>query len=335
MSLADELLADLEEDGDADDENTTVVDAGNNEIEEITDADEQGASAGGIYDRVTAVARLRHSDRFAQLMQRLRNSVAFDRSTKRLVGPVEADPDYLLIVDLNQLASEIDHEINVIHKFVRDKYQKRFPELESLVPGALDYLAAVAELGNDIDVKAQHKDTMSRILLPATVIVVSVTASTTQGKPLTVDELAAINEACTMATELHEAKLDIYKFVEERMALIAPNLSTLVGAGTAAMLMGQAGGLIQLSKMPSCDILVLGTQRRTLAGFSSSAVLPHTGFVYYLPAVQALPPDLRRKGARLVSAKCTLAARIDAVHASPDGAEGRKLLEQVGTFLFV
>ena len=45
--------------------------------------------------------------------------------------------------------------------------------------------------------------------------------------------------------------------------------------------------------------------------------------------MQALPPYLRRKGARLVAAKCTLAARIDSFHESLDGAAGRKLLEEI------
>lgn len=32
---------------------------------------------------------------------------------------------------------------DIIHKFIRDKYSKRFPELESLVPNALDYIRTV------------------------------------------------------------------------------------------------------------------------------------------------------------------------------------------------
>lgn len=77
----------------------------------------------------------------------------------------------------------------MIHKFVRDKYEKRFPELESLVPMPLDYVNTVKLLGNDIDTKGQNKDLLSAVLPPATCIVVSVTASTSQGKPLEPEEL--------------------------------------------------------------------------------------------------------------------------------------------------
>lgn len=57
--------------------------------------------------------------------------------------PVEADPEYQLIVEANNITVEIDNEINVIHKFTRDHYSKRFPELESLVPTPLEYIRTV------------------------------------------------------------------------------------------------------------------------------------------------------------------------------------------------
>ena len=50
-----------------------------------------------------------------------------------------------------------------------------------------------------------------------------------------------------------------------------------VGASVAAKIMGVAGGLVALTKMPSCNIMLLGSQKRTLTGFSSTAINPHTG----------------------------------------------------------
>lgn len=53
---------------------------------------------------------------------------------------------------------------------------------------------------------------------------------------------------------------------------------------------GVAGGLTNLSKMPACNIMLLGAQRKTLSGFSSTSVLPHTGYIYHSDIVQSLPP---------------------------------------------
>jgi len=67
-----------------------------------------------------------------------------------------------------------------IHRFTRDKYSKRFPELESLVVGQLEYVMTVRELGNDLD-RAKNNEILQQFLTQATIMVVSVTASTTQG----------------------------------------------------------------------------------------------------------------------------------------------------------
>ena len=48
----------------------------------------------------------------------------------------------------------------------------------------------------------------------------------------------------------------ILQFVESRMSSIAPNLSLIVGSEIAAKLMGLAGGLHALSRMPACNVLV-------------------------------------------------------------------------------
>ena len=42
-----------------------------------------------------------------------------------------------------------------------------------------------------------------------------------------------------------------------------------------------------------------------------------------------MPPDLRKKAARLVSSKCTLAARVDSFHDSADGNVGQRLREEI------
>ncbi|XP_067121619.1 U4/U6 small nuclear ribonucleoprotein Prp31 [Centruroides vittatus] len=321
MSLADELLADLEDAGDNDDEQFFHQDANIQEVDDIAMEPEITLMS------VRAIAKLRDSEELEKIMKAIEVRSKNERKDE-VIGPVEADPEYQLIVEANNLAVEIDNEVNIIHKFTRDKYSKRFPELESLVPGALEYVSTVKELGNELD-KAKNNETLLQFLTPATIMVVSVTASTTQGQLLSDDELKIVFEACEMAIEMNNFKQQIYNYVESRMSFIAPNLSIIVGASIAAKLMGVAGGLTKLAKMPACNVLVLGSQKKTLTGFSTTAIMPHTGFVYYSDIVQNTPPDLRRKAARLIAAKCTLAGRVDSFHESVDGHIGHNLREEV------
>lgn len=84
--------------------------------------------------------------------------------------------------------------------------------------------------------------------------------------PLTDIERQHIEEACDMAIDLSNYKAKIFDYVESRMTFIAPNLSMIVGASTAAKILGVAGGLTKLSKIPACNIILLGSQKKTLAG---------------------------------------------------------------------
>jgi U4/U6 small nuclear ribonucleoprotein PRP31 len=282
-------------------------------------------------ESVKEIAKLLDSEKLNKVIERIKY---YQLSTNKMTnlsqinGAVEQNPEYKLIVEANNLTVEIDNEINVIHKYIRDKYAKRFPELESLVPTALDYIKTVRELGNDVE-RAKHNERLQSFLTTATIMVLSVSASTTQGTKISEQELAYINEACDISCQLNEIKLKIFEYVESRMTFIAPNLSIIVGASCAAKLMGIAGGLTNLGKMPACNILLLGQQKRNLSGFSSVQVLPHTGFIYYSDICQSVPADLRRQVARIVAAKCTLAARVDSFHESHDGSLGYKFKAEV------
>lgn len=272
MSLADELLADLEEAGE--DGNVDFVDNDNIEEAMETSADSDSKS-------VKYIAKLRDSKQLSDILEKIQEFS--QQPIGKMFGPIETDPEYRLIVEANNLTVEIDNEISIVHKYTRDMYAKRFPELESLVPSALDYIKTVQLLDNDLEV---GKVDLTEILPSATKMVVSVTASTTQGERLEPDELERVMEACQMALDLVEAKSKIFEYVESRMSFIAPNTSWIVGATAAAKLMGSAGGLTGLSKMPACNVLLLGAQKKTLTGFSSAAILPHTGHIYYCDLVQ-------------------------------------------------
>lgn len=318
MSLADELLADLEEAAEEGEVDFRDHDDGIEEAMETTDSLDSDSKS------VKSVAKLKDSKQLNDVLSGIEKFSNQPRD--KVFGPVEVDPEYQLIVEANNLTAEIDNEVNIIHKYVRDIYCKRFPELESLVPHPLDYIRTVELLGNDLEA---IKVDLTDVLPPATKMVVSVTASTTQGEKLEEDDVERLMEACKTVTDLLEAKINIFEYVESRMTFIAPNLSIIVGASTAAKLMGSAGGLTSLSKMPACNVLLLGSQKKTLSGFSSAAILPHTGHIYFSDFIQNMPADLRKKAARIVAAKCSLAARVDSFHENTDGSVGQQLRENI------
>ncbi|KAF7495732.1 U4/U6 small nuclear ribonucleoprotein Prp31 [Sarcoptes scabiei] len=322
MSLADELLADLEDDDVPEDESLINL--------EIVPDKQNLESTQRQYSSVDLLTKIIGSDELAKAIDeinfRRKNDVEFSKC--QIAGSVESHPEYKLVVDANNLAVQIDNDINICQKFVRDKYAKRFPELESLVPNAMDYLMTVKELNNDLD-NVKNNEKLLEFLTQATLMVVSVTASTTQGTLLSKEELNSIIDACDKAIDIYQKKLLIYQYVESRMNFIAPNLTVIVGSSIAAKLIGLAGGLTNLSKMPSCNIRSLGSTRKTLSGFSVTSITPHNGLIFQSDIVINLPSDMRKKAATLIANKCALASRADAVHSYPDGSIGRKFREEI------
>lgn len=215
-----------------------------------------------------------------------------------------------------------------IHKFIRDLYAPRFPELEQMITNPIDYVRAVQLIGNEKDL-AKLDGQLKKFLQAATVMVVTVTAATAPGQQLSQDKLDKVMEASRVVLSLEECRQRITNYVSSRIQVFAPNLSAIVGTRTAAQLMGVAGGLLSLTRVASCNLPSLGASKRVLAGFSSANPAMRNGFIWGCELVQSVPAEFQRKVVSLVSAKIALAARVDAVHQSMDGSAGLKFRDEI------
>lgn len=234
------------------------------------------------------------------------------------MGIIEADPEYQLIVQANDLSMEIDNELRIVVQFIKQRYAERFPELERLVLNPLDYAKVVKMIGNQEDLVHLQ---LNSIVANATAMSIAVTATTTDGAMLSEAKLQTIIRACDMAIDLDIAKSTIIHYVQSRIEIIAPNVTQVVGALTAAKLVGQAGGINGLARLPSCNVPSLGKKQGIANGFSKIGHAAQ-GYLYFCPLVQSVPEDLRKQALRQISGKLILAARIDSVHDAPAGETG-------------
>jgi U4/U6 small nuclear ribonucleoprotein PRP31 len=252
------------------------------------------------------------------------------------VGTIEDNPEYHLLTQSNTLSTSIDNEIILVHKFIRDHYSIRFPELETLVTNPLDYAKVVTIIGNgpmdqeSIKTLQTSKNnrlgaTLRSVLDGPSVMIVTVEATTTKGREMTPVELERVMRACDMTLALDRAKKTLTDYVQSRMNLFAPNLTALIGSLTAAQLLNFAGGLTGLAKTPACNLPPLGSKKQSGTGFATNVGVRQQGFLYHSPIIRGIPNDLKRQAMRIVSAKVVLAARVDRVHNSPDGSTGEEL----------
>eukprot|EP01133_Synstelium_polycarpum_P005738 gene5738-6640_t len=110
---------------------------------------------------------------------------------------------------LTSLLSDIQHEIYLIHKFVRGRYSIKFPELDTSVQNPLDYISVVKRIGNETDLT---KVNLNDLLPKTSIMILVVTFSSTTGKNITDQEMAKITDACNMALELDTNKKLVSQF---------------------------------------------------------------------------------------------------------------------------
>ncbi|KAG6878120.1 hypothetical protein C0993_012124 [Termitomyces sp. T159_Od127] len=347
-----------DDEGDNQEIGALVLEGGVKPAEELDAEDVQQMELGNIAD-VTKIAKLEGSKRMAEILNDIEKYQANPSTAAVMALPAHLNPEYNVIVQANNLSVDVDNEILVVNKFIRDHYASKFPELEQLVTDPVMFNRSVRVLGNHevrsfsfppvnlafTFYKDPTKVDLNGILPPALIMSIFMTATTTSGKPLADSEWGAVERACDLSDRLEEAKkkvffhsdrlvpfqheAQIFMYVSSRMNMLAPNISAIVGTTTAAKLLGVAGGLAGLAKMPSCNVHLLGAQKKIAAGFSSATQKRHTGFIFQCELVTHTPPEYQLKVQRTIGAKTVLAARMDLERQRRDGSYGETLRDKI------
>jgi U4/U6 small nuclear ribonucleoprotein PRP31 len=302
---------------------------------EATKAKVEKMQLGSVKD-VRTVASLMHT--LEPVLEKIKEFQAQEAGRDANLGNIEDHPEYTLLTQCNGLSTQIDGEIMIVHKYIRDHYSARFPELEGLVTTPLEYAKVVAIIGNgpmdSESIKAlqtstdnQFKVSLKGVLDGPSLMIVTVEATTSKGRELSSEELHRVRQGCEMTVALHDAKRTLRDYVQSRMSIFAPNLTALIGALTGAQLLNAAGGLTGLSKTPACNIASWGSKKRQ-AGLSTNIGIRQQGFLYNSDMIRSIPTELKKQAMRIVSNKLVLAARVDRVHSQPDGSTGEDLKRQ-------
>ncbi|KAM3548271.1 hypothetical protein ARSEF4850_009507 [Beauveria asiatica] len=344
-TVADELLNDFGSSGDESEEvenglQTTAADGMDVDVgeEQAEENSEEASKAriekmqfGAVKD-VRSVASLMAT--LEPILEKIKQYQS-QPATQAGIGNIEDHPEYHLLTQSNSLSTQIDGEVALVHKFIRDHYSTRFPELERLVTTPLEYAKVVSIMGNcpmdSESIKALQTSTdnplgmgLKAVLDGPSLMIVTVEATTSKGEEMTPDELARVRQACEMMVALHAAKTSLTEYVQSRMNIFAPNLTALIGSLTAAQLLNAAGGLTGLSKTPACNLPSWGSKKRQ-AGLATNIGVRQQGFLYNSEIIRGIPSDLKKQAMRIVAAKLVLAARVDRIHSSPDGSTGDNL----------
>jgi len=158
--------------------------------------------------------------------------------------------------------------------------------------------------------------------------------SRSMGMQLRDEDIILLQEYATQLKQLYDLKKKMDKYLGKIVPEEMPNVTALLGHLLAARLLANAGGLERLAKMPSSTIQLLGAEKALFRALkemrnqrgrtgppTGDAKVPRFGILFTHPDISGAPNEQRGKIARLLSAKVTIAARMDFYGKENHGAE--------------
>lgn len=227
--------------------------------------------------------------------------------------------DFISIISiLNDILSFIRIGIESLHAFIVEKYNKKFPELESLIPNLIEYADCVRVLEtaeNFTDSNISLLLSTDAHLTKEQIMVLTMTMKTgfNQLNKYDIQEKEQILEACEQTNRLNKIIGIINSYLSVNVHIIAPNLTALIGSKVASLLIAHAGGILELSEIPSCNLASIGKKKyQTHTHQTHFSGVRQEGYIYHSDLIQKQDIGTHKQMLRMVCAKIALAARVDA-----------------------
>eukprot|EP00656_Telonema_subtile_P024955 TRINITY_DN270_c0_g1_i3.p1 TRINITY_DN270_c0_g1~~TRINITY_DN270_c0_g1_i3.p1 ORF type:complete len:295 (-),score=120.95 TRINITY_DN270_c0_g1_i3:274-1158(-) len=138
-------------------------------------------------------------------------------------------------------------------------------------------------------------------------------AQLSMGTEISEEDLENIHALCTQTIKLTEYRTELYDYLKNRMAAIAPNLTVLVGELVGARLISHAGSLMALAKQPASTVQILGAEKALFRALKTKKDTPKYGLIYHASLIGQAQPKFKGKISRVLAAKCALSIRVDAL----------------------
>ena len=107
-----------------------------------------------------------------------------------------------------------------------------------------------------------------------------------------------------------------------------PSLSAIAGPMIAAKLCVAAHGRMRLARLPAGTVQILGAEKAFFSHLKQGTKPPKHGLIYSHVLISRSPKPVRGRISRMLAARMSLAARIDAFNGDSWGEEELRLIEE-------
>jgi len=258
-----------------------------------------------------------------------------------------------MIIQSIALLDQMDKDLNTFAMRVREWYSWHFPELKELVKDNYMFARCAAFIqdkkslfhayseggdgdddGNGEDVNmTEYQDKFVGLVeivgdeeLAKSIVAA---AKTSMGMECSAVDMVNIINFTQRMVKLAEFRKQLAFYLTDKMSIVAPNLSALIGDTVAARLISKAGSLTNLAKAPASTVQILGAEKALFRALKTKGNTPKYGLIYHSTFIGRAGAKNKGRISRYLANKCSIATRIDSFSDEPTKIYGEKLREQV------
>lgn len=149
------------------------------------------------------------------------------------------------------------------------------------------------------------------------------------GQDISPIDLINIERFASRVISLAEYRQKLHTYLLDKMHVVAPNLSALIGETVGARLISHAGSLTNLAKYPASTVQILGAEKALFRALKTRGNTPKYGLIFHSSFIGRAKQRNKGRISRYLANKCSIASRIDCFTDVATSAYGEKMKEQV------
>ena len=238
-----------------------------------------------------------------------------------------------MIIQSIALLDQLDKDINTFAMRIREWYSYHFPELIKIVPENALYARVVKLIKNRKELSQDLFEKLEEVLMDSARAQAIIDASkSSMGMDISPIDLLNIETFASRVIGLTDYRKELSAYLQSKMGLVAPNLSTLIGDVVGARLISHAGSLTNLAKAPASTVQILGAEKALFRALKTRGNTPKYGLIFHSSFIGRAGAKNKGRISRYLANKCSIASRIDAFSEDATTVFGSKLKEQVRHF---
>lgn len=215
------------------------------------------------------------------------------------------------IIQSINLLELLDKDINTFSMRIKEWYSWHFPEMAKIVPDNFTFVQLANLIGNREGTTATMEE-IEEICQEGEIAEKVVEASkNSMGQEISEFDIQCLKDLCQRTLKMFEFRKEMQEYLKDRMSIVSPNLTSLIGETIAAKLIAHSGSLSTLAKYPASTIQILGAEKALFRALKMKTKTPKYGLLYNTSFIGRAIGKNKGKISRYLANKCAMAARLD------------------------